>query len=194
MRRVICESKALDTDWNRGSGDDTEAELPRGLVCARELTSAGRYVQHVGGELLLASGQTGSLLLKVYTYSVASGDPDPAIPLGSMTLALTHTVNLADPGGGSGLGQFGWEFEIASLGNGTMTNLQTWRSRFEYMRLSTDTAQADLNLGKLALNLHRDTIIATSLTKSGGWTGAGTGRVNVYSIDSWVEMGQSSQA
>lgn len=195
MRRLGAVSKTTANEWNRSSSDDSECELPRYLILERELTDAGVYLYHARGEILLANGESGDLALRVYTYSDPSGaDPDPAIALGSMSLALTHTVSMANPGASSGLGMIEWDFELSALGTGTQTNLQTWSSEVRYKRHTTDARQKSEDGGKLAIDFHRDTIIVATAQKLGAWTGAGTGRVNFYAHSAWVRNGMSGQA
>src|SRR6185295_338451 len=132
-------------EWAQGSGVTAEAELARGLILAHELTGAGWAQLDVQGQMLLTNGQSGTCSLRVYT----SSSTNPAIALASATVRATHTVTIADPAGGSALGDFHWRFLLLPCGGADLANIQIWRSTFSYRRHGTDPLIIDSAGGQL---------------------------------------------
>ena len=188
VRQFIKDSRYNSGEWSNGNGTTTEVEITaRGLILARELSSSGKMQIEVNGQLLVSSGSSGTLTLKLY-YSTST---DPVVALGDMTAWFTDTVTISDPAGGSGLGDFTWTITVWPLGDYDTSNKQNWQSSLIYRRHSTDTVQQSLNRGASTINLRSDTIVAVTGQKSAGWS---TGRFNTYSIDGYIWNGDSGHA
>lgn len=193
--RISAGTPASDPpEWAQGAGVTAEAELPRGLILAHELTGAGWAQLDVQGQMLLTNGQSGTATLRIYT----SSSTNPAVALGSATLRATHTVTIADPAGGSTLGDFHWRFMLMPCGDAALANIQIWRSLFSYRRHGTDPLIEDKAGGQLssitsptAPDFHSDTIFIPTTQKSAGWS---NGRLLPYSMLGVVRGGESGAA
>lgn len=181
-------------EWGQGSTVTAEAELPRGLILAHELVGSGLMQITVQGTMLVTNAMSGNIALRIYT----SGSTDPAVALGSATVRATHTVTVADPAGGSALGDFVWTFQMYPLGDSALANIQVWRSLFSYRRHLTDSLIEDKAGGQLtsttsptAPDFHADTIIIPTMQKT---TITSTSRLFPYSIDGIVRNGESGAA
>lgn len=181
-------------EWAQGSGVTAEAELPRGLILAHELTGQGYAQLDVVGQMLLTNGQSGTCTLRAYT----SSSSDPNVALASATLRATHTVTIADPAGGSTLGDFHWRFLLLPCGDAALANIQLWRSTFSYRRHGSDSLTIDNAGGQLtsttsptAPDLHADTIFIPTTQKSAGWS---SGRLLPYSHLGVIYGGESGVA
>lgn len=185
FRSLVREHRYSGAEWAQGNGVTAETELVRALVGGRELICSGKLHYEVNGQMLVSSGSSGTLTLKLYAYNTAD---NPVVALASATLMFTHTVTIADPAGGAGLGDFTWELELIPLGDSDTSNKQTVRSTIEYRRHSTDTPIVDRQRAQLTtLNLRSNTILIPTSQKSAGWS---TGRFNPYSIDAWIIHGR----
>lgn len=192
-RTVINESRISASDWDWPAAESgVERELPRGLIVARELSGAGRYVCDAQGTLLVANGDAGDITLRVY----ASASTDPVVALGSATLLLTHTVAIANPGVATSVGGvFNWTLMLLPSGQADASSVQTYLSTLVYQRWSNGTPDAlntSQTTGQLAWDARTaDWIIMQSITKAAGLVNS---RIKVFSIDSFVRNGQSGQA
>lgn len=193
--RISAGTPASDPpEWAQGNGVTAETELPRGMILAHELTGAGWMQYDSQGQMLLTNGLSGTATLKMYT----SASTDPSIALASCTLRATHTVTIADPAGGSALGDFHWRFLLMPCGDAALANVQVWRSTFSYRRHGTDPLIEDKAGGQLtsttspvAPDFHADTLVTFSTQKSAGWS---TGRLLPYSMLGIVWGGESGTA
>lgn len=189
-RAIIRDSKLASGDWLQGSGVTSETDLPRGLVLGRELSSSGKLILEVRGHLNIVNGGTGNLTLRLY----GSPDANPNVARGSMGTILTggHILAIADPGGAGGTnGSFLWRLEIEPLGQPDLTNTQRYKSFVEYQRYSGDAVTTSTQIGRLTYDFHADTIVMPTTQKAAGLS---TSTVDIFSIDAWVDNGQSGVA
>ena len=192
MRSFIRECRQ-GTEWSSGVGDLTEVELARGKILARELSGPGSAHYHAKGKLQVPNGASGNLLLRLYTISHLV-DAAPAVARGSMSNIALHTVPIAAPGAPAGQGILLWDFEMHSLGVGSMGSSQTWFSRVRYQRGGADPLTTHETFGQINADFHPDTTWLFTMQKQVGGGSFINTLLDVFSQDAYVRNGEDGMA